>query len=192
MSRIQISLPDAAIDQLRATAAATGEPTSRVGPRLLLSALAGEVTAQPLVRSAPETEPEEPRPKLRPKRGTPPWLEPLDEDEARIWLQDMWGSVVALCRRYPTALGHLPEGWWRDTQLVELLCCMATWRVNIDIASEDPRKEFAFHTGLQRSLALSTRRLEANGASRSAGCRWTGAAHGSRRRAGSSDSDTSR
>lgn len=152
MSRIQISLPDAAIDQLRATAAATGEPISRVGARLLLSALSGDVTVQPGVRSVWETEPEEPKP--RPKRGTPPWLELLDEDEARIWLQDMWGSVVALCRRYPTALGHLPEGWWRDTQLVELLCCMATWRVNIDVASEDPREEFAFHTGLQRIARL--------------------------------------
>lgn len=154
MSRIQVSLPDAAIDQLRATAAATGEPTSRVGARLLLSALAGEVTAQPLTRSAPEPEPEEPKSKPRPKRRTPPWLEPLDEDEARIWLQDMWGSVVALCRRYPTALGPLPEGWWRDAQLTELLCCMATWRVNIDVASEDPREEFAFHNGLQQIARL--------------------------------------
>ncbi|MFZ1926251.1 MAG: hypothetical protein WAU42_08930 [Solirubrobacteraceae bacterium] len=122
----------------------------------MLSALAGEVTAQPHTRPAPEpeSEPEEPRPKPRPKRGTPPWLEPLDEDEANIWLQDMWGSVAALCRRYPTVFGRLPEGWWQDAQLMELLCCMATWRVNIDVASEDPREEFSFHNGLQQIARL--------------------------------------
>jgi hypothetical protein len=152
MSRIQISLPEAAIDQLRTTAATTGEPTSRVAARLLLSVLAGDSTARPRVAPSPEPQPEQPKP--RPRRGSPPWLEPFDEDEARIWRQEMWGSILALCRRYPAALGRLAEEWWLDSRLVELLSCMATWRTNIDAASEDPREEFAFHTALQQIARL--------------------------------------
>ncbi len=154
MSRIQISLPEEAIGQLRAAAATTGEPTSRVAARLLLSALAGDSTARPRVAPSPEPQPERDQPKPRPKRGSPPWLEPFDEDEACVWRQEMWGSILALCRRYPAALGRLAEEWWLDSRLVELLSCMATWRTNIDAASEDPREEFAFHTALQQIARL--------------------------------------
>jgi hypothetical protein len=122
-----------------------------------------------------------PRPKPRPKRGTPPWLEPLDENEAHIWLQDMWGSVAALYRSYPTAFAHLPEGWWRDAQLMELLCCMATWRVNIDVASEDPREEFSFHNGLQQIAHLLGQAPGGGRRFKIGRMPVTGAAHGSNR-----------
>ena len=62
----------------------------------------------------------------------------------------MWGLIVALLERYPTMLGGLPDGWWRDARLVEWLSTLATWRTNIDAASEDPREEIAFHNGLQQ------------------------------------------
>jgi hypothetical protein len=141
MSRIQISLPDAAIDQLRRTAAATGEPTSRVAARLLLAALAGDTPTQPRVAPAPERRRkpswEKPTPSLT--RDGPPWLEPFDDDESCLWQPLMWRSIIAFCRRYPKALAQLPDGWWRDA-----------WRTNIDAASEDPREEFAFHNGLQQ------------------------------------------
>lgn len=76
----------------------------------------------------------------------PPW----DEDEEWIWQQNMWGSIVALLERYPTMLGGLPDRWWRDARFVEWLSAMATWRTNIDAASEDPREEITFHNGLQQ------------------------------------------
>lgn len=62
----------------------------------------------------------------------------------------MWGSTIALIRRYPTMLGGLPDKWWHDARFVEWLSAMATWRTNIDAASEDPREEIAFHNGLQQ------------------------------------------
>jgi hypothetical protein len=129
MSRIQISLPDAAVGQLRVIAKATGEPTSRVAARFVL--------------------PTPPKPRPRP-RGRPPWLQPWEEDEEWIWLQNMWGSIVALLERYPTMLGGFSDRWWRDARFVEWLSAMATWRTNIDAASEDPREEIAFHNGLQQ------------------------------------------
>ncbi|MGC2375300.1 MAG: hypothetical protein WA484_15635 [Solirubrobacteraceae bacterium] len=147
MSRIQISLPEAAIGQLRMIAKTTGEPTSRVAARFVLSTLAGENHAQPPATPVPDATP--PRPKPRPRRR-PVWLQPWDNDEERIWLQDMWGSIVALLERYPTMLGGLPDRWWHDARLVEWLSALATWRTNIDTASEDPREEIAFHNGLQQ------------------------------------------
>jgi hypothetical protein len=143
MSRIQISLPEAAVGQLRVIAKATGEPASRVAARFVLSTLAREPRATPVADPTP------PKPKPRPK-GRPPWLAPWDEDEERIWLLDMWGSIHALLERYTTMLGGLPDNWWHDARFTEWLSAMATWRTNIDAASEDPREEIAFHNGLQQ------------------------------------------
>jgi hypothetical protein len=144
VSRIQISLPEAAVGQLRVIAKTTGEPASRVAARFVLSTLAGENHAQPPAAPVPDATPPRPKPRRRPV-----WLQPWD-DEDRIWLQNMWGSIVALLERYPTMLGGLPERWWRDARFVEWLSAMATWRTNIDAASEDPREEIAFHNGLQQ------------------------------------------
>jgi hypothetical protein len=147
VSRIQISLPEAAVGQLRVIAKSTGEPASRVAARFVLSTLAGENNAQPAAVPVPDPTPPKPRPR---SRRRPVWLQPLDEDEEWIWLQDMWGSIIALLLRYPTMLGGLPDRWWRDARLVEWLSALATWRTNIDAASEDPREEIAFHNGLQQ------------------------------------------
>lgn len=54
--------------------------------------------------------------------------------------------------------------------MVEWLSALATWRTNIDAASEDPREEIiAFHNGLQQLARIidqapsSERRFNANG-----------------------------
>lgn len=164
MSRIQISLPEAAIGQLRVIAKTTGEPTSRVAARFVLSTLTGEHQVQPSAAPVAASRPPKPRPTRRPS-----WLPPWDEDEKWVWLQNMWGSIVALLERYPTMLGGLPDRWWRDARFVEWLSAMATWRTNIDAASEDPREEIAFHNGLQQLARIidqtptSERRFKSTG-----------------------------
>jgi hypothetical protein len=151
MSRIQVSLPGAALGQLRVLGAATGEPTSRVAARLILAALAGDATVPDSVAPLPQSQ----RAQTAPRPTRPPvWLQPVDEDNEQDWLCEMWGAIVALRRRYPSMLARLPEGWWRDAQLVEMLSALATWRVNIEAASEDPREEIAFHAALQHVARL--------------------------------------
>jgi len=36
----------------------------------------------------------------------------------------MWSSIVALHGRYPQALAHLKDGWWKDSAHVETLCAV--------------------------------------------------------------------
>jgi hypothetical protein len=48
----------------------------------------------------------------RQEPARPPWLEPYAGDsEWRSW---MWGGIVALHGRYPTALAELKDGWWNS------------------------------------------------------------------------------
>jgi hypothetical protein len=144
MSRIQISLPTSTIGQLHAIADSTGEPVARVGARLLVSGLtngraASRARSQPREAGA-DAAAEEPT--------VPPWLEPFDDEERRLWRQRTWGDAVALCGRYPTSLEALPEFWWRESELLENVCALAAWRMNIDCAGQDPRDELAFHNQL--------------------------------------------
>jgi hypothetical protein len=60
----------------------------------------------------------------------------------------MWGSIVALHGRYPRALAHLRDGWWRDSARLETLCALVVWRAWIDQATDDRRHELAFHAQL--------------------------------------------
>jgi len=61
----------------------------------------------------------------------------------------MWGQIVALHGRYPKALAWLQEGWWNDEELLETLCAIAVWRVEVDDAGVDSREELAFHLQLR-------------------------------------------
>ncbi len=144
MSRIQISIPTSTIDQLRAIADSAGEPVARVGARLLMSGLTDGRAASRVRRRPKETDggeaAEEPM--------IAPWLEPFDDDERRLWRQRTWGDAVALYGRYPTSLEHLPELWWRESELLENVCALAAWRLSIDCAGRDPREELAFHNQL--------------------------------------------
>jgi hypothetical protein len=144
MSRIQISLPEAAIGQLRVIAKTTGEPTSRVAARFVLSTLAGETTSSHLLYPSP---PRDLRSQDRHvvRRGCRHGMGTRNGSGYRTC-----GSIVALLERYPTMSGGLPDRWWRDARFVEWLSAMAMWRTNIDAASEDPREEIAFHNGLQQ------------------------------------------
>lgn len=141
MSRIQISLSTPTLDQLRAIANSTGEPVARVAARMLMSGLTdGRSTPRRPSRPAnPDID------EVAEDSTVPPWLEPFDDEERRLWRQQTWGDALALYNRYPTALANLPESWWRDTDLFEIVCAMSAWRLHIDCAGQDPRDELAFH-----------------------------------------------
>lgn len=47
------------------------------------------------------------------------WLEPYGGD--REWRRFMWGSILALCARYPEELRGLKQGWWKDESQVETI-----------------------------------------------------------------------
>jgi hypothetical protein len=143
MSRIQISLPTSTIDQLRAIADSTGEPVARIATRLVLSGLTDgrSATRAPRRSQAPADEPTQ-------EPVIPPWLEPFDDEERRLWRQRTWGDAVALYGRYPASLENLPEYWWRESELLENVCALAAWRLSIDCAGRDPREELAFHNQL--------------------------------------------
>jgi hypothetical protein len=94
-------------------------------------------TPAPVVSEAPEEE--------EPQRR-PPWLEPHGGDPQ--WRALMWGGIVALHGRYPTALAGLKNGWWENEAHVETLCALVVWRQEIDDAGRDPREELDFHVQL--------------------------------------------
>jgi hypothetical protein len=143
MSRIQISLSDTTLDQLRAMAQDT--PVARIATRFLISALTdGRSTPRPSGSRGSRDVEEETQDFDRPS-----WLEPFDERERREWRQQTWGDVLAFYTRYPKSLMRLPEQWWRDTDLFESVCALAAWRVNIDVAGRDPREELYFHAELE-------------------------------------------
>ena len=50
----------------------------------------------------------------------------------------MWGSILALCGRYPDELKGLKQGWWTDESQVETLCALAHWRQMLDDGGRDP------------------------------------------------------
>jgi hypothetical protein len=87
----------------------------------------------------------------------------------------MWGSIVALLERSPTMLGRLPDHWWRDARFVEWLSAMATWRTNIDAASEDQREEIAFHNDLQQLARIIDQTPGGRRRFKSTACQWIGA-----------------
>jgi len=133
--------------QLDEMAANTGEPAARLAGQMVREGIAeaaasGQVRAPrvrlaPVVLNAPENEEPEQR---------APWLEPYGGDpEWRSW---MWGGIVALHGRYPTALASLKDGWWESEAHVETLCALVVGRQLIDDACRDPREELAFQVNL--------------------------------------------
>ena len=145
--RLKITLPDGLAAQLDELAANTGEPAARLAGQMVREGIteataSGQVRA-PRVSSAPAAlealENEEPDQRA-------PWLEPYGGD--REWRSWMWGGIVALHGRYPTALASLKDGWWESEAHVETLCAMVVWRQLIDDACRDPREELAFQVNL--------------------------------------------
>lgn len=140
--RIKMTLPDPLVAQLEALAEERGEPTSRVAAQLVCAEIAkraGNQYAETIVPAVgPMTDPDSDR--------HAPWIEPLFDYEK--WHSYMWGSIVALHGRYPRALGHLKEGWWKDNRHLETLCALVVWRDWIDQYGDDPRYELAFQTQL--------------------------------------------
>jgi hypothetical protein len=145
MSRIQISLPEAALAELREQAAITGEPLSRVAARLVLAGLSTAPASAPKKKRAPDLGHSSAWTRT-PSR--PSWLEPYDDNERRLWKELTWGSVLALHSRYPDALACLPASWWQRTDLYETVCALIVWRHAIDDCATDPREELAFHDWL--------------------------------------------
>src|ERR1700733_5627516 len=146
--RLKITLPDAVMAELRAMAARDGVPIARVAAERI----AGEI------RNGSRTDDTSQLPTLLDDDALDdrhaPWIEPVMGD--LIWRQRMWGSIAALHGRYPRALAHLQEGWWKDAAQVESLCALVVWRDWIDVAANDPRHELAFQAQLT-DLSLQLR-----------------------------------
>jgi hypothetical protein len=140
--KLQIVLPDPALQQLHELAANAGEPTATIAGRMVRNeiALAAEEGKVRQLKSTP--------PALVGRGGTEraPWLKPHGGDET--WRTEMWEEIVALHGRYPRALGALKEGWWTDDAQTETLCALVVWRAELDDAGVDPRDELAFQTQL--------------------------------------------
>jgi hypothetical protein len=145
--RLKITLPDGLAAQLDELAANTGEPVAR---------LAGQMVRQGIADAAPNGDVRPPRAELAPivpdvsnedeSEQRAPWLEPYGGD--REWRSWMWGGIVALHGRYPTALADLKDGWWGSEAHVETLCALVVWRQLIDDTCRDPREELSFQVSL--------------------------------------------
>ena len=145
--RLKITLPDALATQLDELAANAGEPVARLAGQMVRQGIAGAGTGEhvPAAQAQPapvvldaydEDEPEQ--------RAS--WLEPYGGD--REWRSWMWGGIVALHGRYPTALAGLKHGWWKSEAHVETLCAIVVWRQLIEDTCRDPREELAFQVNL--------------------------------------------
>jgi len=145
--RLKITLPDGLAAQLDELAAHTGEPVARLAGQMvregIAEAAAGEHIRPPRAKPVPVVpdalENEEPDQRA-------PWLEPYGGD--REWRSWMWGGIVALHGRYPTALAGLKHGWWESEAHVETLCAIVVWRQLIEDTCRDPREELAFQVNL--------------------------------------------
>jgi hypothetical protein len=145
--RLKITLPDGLAAQLDKLAANTGDPVARLAGQMVRHGIAeaaagGQVRPQ-RARSAPamldRSHDEE-------SDQRAPWLEPYGGDPQ--WRSWMWGGIVALHGRYPTALAGLKNGWWKSEAHVETLCALVVWRQMIDDACRDPREELTFQVSL--------------------------------------------
>jgi hypothetical protein len=145
--RLKITLPETLAAQLEELAETTGEPAARLAGQVVREGIAdaaanGQVrVSRPRPAPAALEAPEDEGPDQR-----APWLEPYGGDSQ--WRQWMWGGIVALHGRYPTALAGLKDDWWEIETHVETLCALAVWRQWIDDAGRDPREELAFQVTL--------------------------------------------
>jgi hypothetical protein len=145
--RLKITLPETVAMQLDEMAANACEPAARLAGQMVREGIAEATTsgqvraprARPalVVLDAPEDE--------EPDRRAP-WLEPYGGDPQ--WRALMWGGIVALHGRYPTALAGLKDGWRESEAHVETLCALVVWRQWIDAAGRDPCEELAFQVNL--------------------------------------------
>jgi hypothetical protein len=145
--RLKITLPETVAAQLDQLAANTGEPGARLAGQMVREGIAEAATSgrvrpprtkpAPAMRDAPDDDESDQR---------APWLEPYGGD--REWRSWMWGGIVALHGRYPSALADLKYGWWESETHVETLCALVVWRQWIDDACRDPREELAFQVNL--------------------------------------------
>jgi hypothetical protein len=140
--RIKMTLPDPLVAQLEELAEERGEPTSRVAAQLVCAEIAKRSGEQPSQAVMPFV-----GPAMDPDLDRrAPWIEPFYDQQ--LWRTQMWGSIVALYGRYPRALEHLNDGWWKDAAHVETLCALVVWRDWIDQEADDPRHELAFQAQL--------------------------------------------
>jgi hypothetical protein len=140
--RLKITLSDTAIAELKRRAERAGEPVARIAAQMVSQLAEHNSDADRAAASAPAVVKDD---DLDVDRHAP-WIEPVMGDPARR--RRMWGSIVALHGRYPQALAHLKEGWWKNSSHVETLCALVVWRDWIDVAADDPRFELAFQAQL--------------------------------------------
>ncbi|HUB73079.1 MAG TPA: hypothetical protein VL979_03445 [Solirubrobacteraceae bacterium] len=140
--RLKITLSDAVMAELRSRAERAGEPVARIAAHMVSQLAEHNPDADRAAATAPAVIADDDFDADR----HAPWIEPVMGDPA--WRRRMWGSIVALHGRYPQALTHLKDGWWKDASHVETLCALVVWRDWIDIAADDPRHELAFQAQL--------------------------------------------
>jgi hypothetical protein len=140
--RLKITLSDTAMAELRHRAERAGEPVARIAAHMVSQLAEHNRDTELASALTPAVIDDD-------DLGVDhhaPWIEPVMGDPA--WRRRMWGSIVALHGRYPQALAHLKDGWWKDASHVETLCALVVWRDWIDLAADDPRHELAFQAQL--------------------------------------------
>jgi hypothetical protein len=136
--RLKITLPEPLAEELEDLAETAGEPVATVAAQIVRKHLEMARNGSPAAKAGVSAA----AAMGETSGGRAPWLEPYGGD--REWSELMWGSILALHGRYPTALGYLKEGWWNDAAHVETLCALAVWRGWLDDSGRDPREELAF------------------------------------------------
>ena len=139
--RLQVTIADDIADELERRADAAGQPSSRVAAALINLALTDHTAKRNITTARSPA-----AISARPRR--PPWLEPHDPAERRIWRSELWLAVLALSARYPRELDRLEAEWWRSTSRIEHLAALDAWRLQIDRHGQDPREELAFQAQL--------------------------------------------
>ena len=118
-----ITLPDPTMARLETLAEQRGEPASRIAAQMVCAGLAEGKDPRrddsSISASSPATAPDR----------NAPWIEPVLGDPE--WRSYMWGSIVALYGRYPTA-GAPERRLEEDAAHVEVLCALVVWRDWID------------------------------------------------------------
>ena len=146
MSRVAITLDEHALAELGRRAQAAGEPMARTAARFVRDGLLS--TQAQAAGESPGTA--APQPVEGQNAGSPGWLQPPSDGARERWRRELWASVCALVQRYPRVLSRLPEDWWTDRALVEVLGALCAWRAQLDSGqSTDPRAELLFHDRLE-------------------------------------------
>ena len=139
--RLQVTIADDIADELERRAEAAGQPSSRVAAALINLALTDHTAKRNITTARSPA-----AISARPTR--PPWLEPHDPAERRIWRGELWAAVLALSTRYPQELHRLEAEWWRRPAGSNNSPHSTHGASRSTRPASDPREELAFQPQL--------------------------------------------